>query len=101
MLDLKAAEVNDWQSVAKTDVVARILETAQRDTEIGQETISTDAYLSRPQTSEYLSLMTRNELLKYDSSSKTYRTTRKGDAFLKTYQQMGDFINLIDEELGL
>jgi predicted transcriptional regulator len=45
--------------------------------------------------------MTRNELLRYDSVSKTYRTTRKGDAFLKTYQQMGDFINLIDEELGL
>ena len=101
MLDLKAAEVSDWRLVAKTDVVARILETARRDTVIGQETISTDAYLSRPQTNEYLSLMTQNELLKYDSSSKTYRTTRKGDAFLKTYQQMGDFINLIDEELGL
>ena len=98
---MEAVELTDWQSIVKPEVVARILEAAQRDSEIGQETISNDAYLSRPQTNEYLSLMARNDLLEYDASSKTYTTTRKGDGFLKTYQQMGDFINLIDEEIGL
>jgi predicted transcriptional regulator len=98
---MKAAGDVDWQLIVKTDVVAKILETAQRDSEIGQDTISTDAYLSRPQTNEYLSLMTRNDLLKYDAGSKTYKSTRKGDAFLRTYQEMGHFINLIDEEIGL
>jgi predicted transcriptional regulator len=98
---MKAVEVTNWQSTAKTDVVAKILETVRRYGRIGQETFSNDAYLSRPQTDEYLLLMTRNDLLSYDADSKTYRTTKKGDAFLKTYQQMGDFINLIDEEIGL
>jgi predicted transcriptional regulator len=98
---MKAAEIADWQSLVKTDVVARILEAAQKHREIGQDIISNDAYLSRPQTSDYLSLMIRNDLLKYDNGSKTYRITKKGDAFLRTYQQMGDFINLIDEEIGL
>ncbi|HEV8386127.1 MAG TPA: winged helix-turn-helix domain-containing protein [Nitrososphaera sp.] len=98
---MKAAGTVDWQLIVKTDVVAKILEAAQRDNEIGQDTISTDAYLSRPQTNEYLSLMTRNDLLKYDAGSKIYKSTRKGDAFLRTYQEMGHFISLIDEEIGL
>jgi predicted transcriptional regulator len=98
---MKSAEITDWQTVARTDVVARILETAKQNVQIGQETIAEDAYLSRPQTQDYLSLMTKNDLLKYDAVSGTYRTTRKGDAFLKTYHQMGAFIDLIDEEIGL
>lgn len=98
---MKAAEVTEWQTVAKTDVVARILETAKQNEQISQDTIAEDAYLSRPQTDDYLSLMTKNELLKFDKISRTYRTTRKGEAFLKTYHQMGAFIDLIDEEIGL
>ena len=98
---MKAAGSVDWQLAVKTDIVARILEFAQRDSEISRENISTDAYLSRPQTYEYLKFMARNDLLKYDAGSKTYRSTRKGDAFLRTYQEMGHFINLIDEEIGL
>ena len=99
--DMEAAEVSGWQSFVKTDVVAKILEAAQQNGGINQDTISGDAYLSRPQTNDYLSLMTNNDLLTYDSASKTYGTTRKGDAFLKTYRQMGAFIDLIDEEIGL
>ena len=98
---MKSAGAVDWQLIVKTDVVAKILESAHRENQICKYTISTDAYLSRPQTNEYLSLMTRNDLLKYDAGSKTYKSTRKGDAFLRTYQEMGHFINLIDEEIGL
>lgn len=98
---MRTAGFGEWQLSAKTDVVAKILETAHRARELGQEDISGDAYLSRPETSEYLSLMTRNDLLKYNAHSKTYKTTRKGDAFLRTYQQLGDFISMIDEEIGL
>ena len=98
---MEAAEVSDWESLVKTDVVAKILEAVYQNSEIGQDTISCDAYLSRPQTNEYLFLMARNDLLKYDSTSKTYTMTRKGNAFLKTYHQMGAFIDLIDEEIGL
>lgn len=98
---MKAAGSVEWQLVVKTDVVAKILEIGQRDSLIGRENMSTDAYLSRPQTNEYLTLMARNDLVRYDAGSKTYRNTRKGDAFLRTYQEMGHFINLIDEEIGL
>jgi predicted transcriptional regulator len=98
---MKATGSVDWQLIIKTDVVAKILEIAERDSEINKENILTDAYLSRPQTNECLSLMTRNELLSYNSESKAYKSTRKGDAFLRSYQEMGHFISLIDEEIGL
>jgi hypothetical protein len=45
--------------------------------------------------------MSRNDLLKYDKASGTYKSTRKGEAYLKTYRQTQEFFQLIDEELGL
>jgi predicted transcriptional regulator len=98
---MKAAEVDNLDSSARTDIVARILETAQMSDGVAQQRLSRDAYLSHLDLDEFLSLMTRNDLLTYDMTSKTYRTTRKGDAFLKTHRQMGEFIDLIEEEIGL
>jgi predicted transcriptional regulator len=98
---MKAAETSEWQSLAKTDVVAKILEIADPNGTISQGMISSDAYLSRPQTGDYLLLMTKNDLLMYDLTSGTYVITKKGIAFLRTYRQMGAFIELIDEEIGL
>ncbi len=96
---MKGAEVSNLDSFSRIDVVAQILESAYRSSVIERTRISSE--LSSSQTQEYLSLMTKNELLKYDAASKTFKVTRKGEGFLRTYRQMGEFIDLIQEEIGL
>ncbi len=98
---MKATEVENLVPGARTDMVARILETAQQSDGVVQQRLSRDAYLSHLDLYEFLSLMTRNDLLTFDTASNAYRTTRKGDAFLKAHRQMGEFIDLIEEEIGL
>ena len=98
---MKAAEVENLVPGARTDMVARILETAQLSDGASHHRLSRDAYLSHVELDDCLSLMTRNDLLTFDSASETYRTTRKGDVFLKAHRQMGEFIDLIEEEIGL
>jgi predicted transcriptional regulator len=98
---MKAAEVENLVPGARIDMVARILETAQQADGAVQQRMARDAYLSHLDLESLLSLMTRNDLLTFDAASETYRTTGKGDAFLKAHRQMGDFIDLIEEEIGL
>jgi predicted transcriptional regulator len=86
----------------RTDVVASILETAEDDTtDVGRGKISSETSLSNDEIDDYLSIMTKQELLRYDTIARTYRTTRKGRAYLKKYRDMGEFISIIQEEIGL
>jgi len=101
MPQMKAARVSDLESNARTNVVADILEKVQRGAGIAQADMLRKDYISSQQVSGYLSLMTKNELLRYDPELKVYKMTRKGDAFLRMHRQMGEFIDLIDEEIGL
>lgn len=98
---MNSDKTGDFGSFYNSDVVARILDTFRDNTNVGPETISCDACLSRPQTNDYLSLMAKNDLLRYNPTTGTYRSTKKGATFLRTYRQMGVFIDLIDEEIGL
>jgi predicted transcriptional regulator len=98
---MRATEVDSLVPDARTDIVARILEAAKQSDGAIQHRLSRDAYLSHLDLDEFLSLMTRNDLLTFEVVSNTYRTTRKGDAFLRTHHQMGEFIDLIEEEIGL
>jgi predicted transcriptional regulator len=82
-------------------MVARILEMAQQSDGAVQQRMAHNSYLSHLDLDAFLSLMTRNDLLTFDAASRTYRTTRKGDAFLKAHRQMDEFIDLIEEEIGL
>jgi predicted transcriptional regulator len=41
----------------------------------------------------YLELLEDNGLLWFEPESKTYTTTAKGIAFLKTYEYMGSLVN--------
>ena len=98
---MKAAEVDDLDFSAGTDLVARILETAQKSEGAARLRLSQGVYLPHLELDELLSRLTKNDLLTYDITSETYRTTRKGDAFLRAHSQMGEFIDLIEEEIGL
>lgn len=46
------------------------------------------AYLSFGQIKEYLSVLTENDLLSYDTHTQTFKTTKRGLMFLKAYNQM-------------
>jgi len=50
------------------------------------------AYLSFGQIKEYLSVLTKNDLLSYDADTQTFKTTERGLMFLKAYNQMHDMI---------
>jgi predicted transcriptional regulator len=50
------------------------------------------AYLSFGQIKEYLSVLTENDLLSYDTHTQTFKTTQRGLMFLKAYNQMHDMI---------
>ena len=50
------------------------------------------AYLSFGQIKEYLSVLTKTDLLSYDADTQTFKTTERGLMFLKAYNQMHDMI---------
>jgi predicted transcriptional regulator len=50
--------------------------------------IMTKIFLSHEQTKEYLMLLTEDDLLSYDSTMRTYKTTEKGLTFLQAYNQI-------------
>jgi predicted transcriptional regulator len=98
---MKAARDNDWAAEIQTDVVVRILEAAKNKQDHHSDAMRSGVEMPDPQITDYLSRMARAELLKYNDRAGTYHTTRKGQAFLKTYHRLGEFIRLIDEEIGL
>lgn len=97
---MKAAEADSLGLYPTMAAVAHILETAKRGSGLSEVDLRANEFLS-PQLNNCLSLMQKNDLLKFDMVSKSYVATRKGEAFLKTYQALGEFIDLIDEEIGL
>jgi predicted transcriptional regulator len=50
------------------------------------------AFLSYTQVKEYLAVMIENDLLDYNESEQTYKTTIKGLQLLKVYDEMSEFI---------
>ena len=48
------------------------------------------AYLSYAQLKEYLSVLTENGLIQYDSESSKFKTTEKGMKFMRVYQHMDE-----------
>ncbi|MGI0028610.1 MAG: winged helix-turn-helix domain-containing protein [Nitrososphaera sp.] len=98
---MKAAEADILSLYPNMAAVAHILETAKRGAGLREGGLQSDEYLSLSQVNDCLSLMQKNDLIKFDMDSKSYRATRKGEAFLRTYQALGEFIDLIDEEIGL
>jgi predicted transcriptional regulator len=52
------------------------------------------AFLSYAQLKEYLSILTQNDLLAYDSGSGIYKTTSKGLRFLDTTKELGGLLDV-------
>jgi predicted transcriptional regulator len=83
---------------SRTEIVVQILEIANGGSDGGydvadgviQTKIMYKALLSYAQLKEYLTVLTENDLLKYDSASRKFKTTEKGHRFLEIYNKMGN-----------
>jgi predicted transcriptional regulator len=75
---------------SRTDIVAQVLEAANGGAT--KTKIMYRAFLSYAQLKEYLSVLVANDLLDYNKGEGIYKTTDKGNNFLRIYNQIGDFV---------
>jgi len=84
---------------SRTEIVVHILEIANGGSGGGgydeadgviQTKIMYKALLGYAQLKEYLTVLTENDLLSYDSASRKFKTTEKGHKFLEIYNKMGN-----------
>jgi predicted transcriptional regulator len=77
---------------SRTDIVAQILQTANKKSGVTKTRIMYGAFLSYAQLQEYITILEQNQLLVYDSGQQTYRTAEKGRKFLDIYNQIDQFV---------
>ena len=75
---------------SRTDITAQILEAANGG--VTKTKIMYKAFLSYAQLKEYLTVPIENGLLEYIEGEQIYRTTEKGNRFLKIYNQIGEYV---------
>ena len=75
---------------SRTDITAQILEAANGGAT--KTKIMYKAFLSYAQLKEYLTVLIENNLLDYHEGERVYKTTDKGNRFLKIYNQIGEFV---------
>jgi predicted transcriptional regulator len=75
---------------SRTDITAQILEAANGSAT--KTKIMYKAFLSYAQLKEYLAVLIENGLLQYIEGEQMYKTTEKGNRFLKIYNQIGEYV---------
>jgi predicted transcriptional regulator len=81
---------------SRTEIVAEILKSASGDGS-GKTKIMYKAYLSYAQLKEYLAILVANGLLEELDAENMYRTTEKGNKFMRFYQHMDELVGPIRE----
>ena len=76
---------------SRSDIISDILDAANGGSATRTK-IMYKAYLSFTQLKEYLNILTENDLLSYNASTQTFKTTEKGLRFLEICNQMNDMI---------
>ena len=76
---------------SRNKIIRDILDAAS-DGGVTRTKIMYKAYLSFGQLKEYLSVLTDNGLLNYDTHTHTFKITEKGLRLLDAYNQMHDMI---------
>lgn len=75
---------------SRTDITGQILEAANGG--VTKTKIMYKAFLSYAQLKEYLSVLIANGLVEYIEVEQIYKTTDKGNRFLKIYNQIGEYV---------
>lgn len=76
---------------SRNNIIRDILDAAS-DGGVTRTKIMYKAYLRFGQLKEYLSVLTDNGLLSYDTHTQTFKITEKGLRLLDAYNQMHDMI---------
>jgi predicted transcriptional regulator len=76
---------------SRIDIISQILETANGGNATRSK-ILYQSFLSYAQMKEYLTVLTKTDLLNYDVHTQTFKTTEKGLRFLDVYNQMDGMI---------
>jgi predicted transcriptional regulator len=77
----------------RNDIIGDILDAANGGNATRTK-VMYKAYLSFGQIKEYLTLLTENNLLSFDSHTQTFKTTEKGLRLLDAYNKMHDMIKV-------
>ena len=79
----------------RTEIIIQILEVVNGYNDDGnnnegltQTTLMNKLFLSHEQMKEYLMLLIEDDLLSYDSTTTTFKTTEKGFTFLQGFHQI-------------
>jgi predicted transcriptional regulator len=87
---------------SRTEIIAEILEIANIGNNSNNDDdgygyyaptkykITDDASLTYTQMKEYVTMLTDNGLLSYDIDTRTFKTTEKGQRFLRIYNNVGN-----------
>jgi predicted transcriptional regulator len=78
------------------EIISQILESA-KEGGITKTKIIYKAFLSYSQMKEYLTILTKTDLLSYDFDTHTFKTTEKGLRFLSFYNEISDVIKELPE----
>lgn len=78
----------------RTEIIIQILEVVNcydggnNNEGLTQTTLMNKLFLSHEQMKEYLMLLIEDDLLSYDSTMRTFKTTEKGFTFLQGFNQI-------------
>jgi len=73
---------------SKTDIIAVILKTASINGGAVKSKIMYEGFLAWAQVQEYLSLLLKNDLIKYQERGRTFIITEKGIRFLNVHNDL-------------
>jgi predicted transcriptional regulator len=76
----------------RNEIISQILDIANCADGITKSKMMYKAYLSHDQLQEYTILLIDNDMLHYDSTMRTFRTTEKGHEFLQAYGQIDQML---------
>jgi predicted transcriptional regulator len=83
---------------SRTEIISQILHVANGAVDITKTRLMYKVFLSQSQLKEYVKLLIENELLRYDSVSRTYKTTQKGLKFLHLYNEIDELMMEKEEQ---
>jgi predicted transcriptional regulator len=82
---------------SRMDIIAQILD-ATKDSASTRTKIMYKTFLSYAQVKEYLDMLVKKDLLEYDKQNQLYKTTEKGNKFLRGYEKIGNYMSTNNEQ---
>ncbi len=80
------------QNRDRTEIIREILAIANGADNVTKTKLMYRAFLSYGQLKEHLTLLTEKDLLRYDSTTQTCKTTEKGVKLLQLYNELYDMM---------